>query len=466
MGKLWHYTLNDELTNKNAGYSMWGFGEKEGKQYFIKQFLSPKYPAEDMESTPERLKRRRLQCERFEQKKIAIYETLNRNSDGNDVHILEFFRVKTRYYIVMEKVEALPWTIATIAQLPLEEKRRICMLVAHAIAALHQGGLIHADLKHENILYTQAPSGTVLAKVIDFDSSFLESDLPEADEEIVGDFNYFAPEVCARACGEEAELTCKMDVFSLGVLFHQYFCGALPKFDTELYSCPGETVLRGGALPLSEEIPEDISALLQEMLTADPAKRLTAEEVFRRLQMASEKDRPVEAPCCDTPQAPANTVSPFRPAPDLDGFSRQAPDSPLRFSPVRAKHGQIGLPQEPKAVYSPVGDDPAGGFSPQQSSWPEPENRGKTQINKWFAKKRVWIIASCAVVIAAVGAVGVFAVPTLLKNSIQTEETSVDGSAVSTDRNGSVTDSGTYGKNLTWTLENGVLTISGTGKWT
>ena len=34
----------ENLTTKNAGFSKWGFAVKEGKTYFIKEFLSPVYP--------------------------------------------------------------------------------------------------------------------------------------------------------------------------------------------------------------------------------------------------------------------------------------------------------------------------------------------------------------------------------------------------------------------------------------
>lgn len=284
MQKLWKYTINNDLTNKNAGYSMWGFANKGGREYFIKQFLSPKYPAQDTQSSPEFLETKKQRCRNFVANKKEIYKVLNENSDGNNVRILDFFRVESCYYVVTEKIDALPWTVEMITALSESERRRLCRIIAHAVAAFHKGHLIHADLKHENILYTKTQAGSVTAKIIDFDSSFLESSPPAPGEEITGDFNYFAPEVCARSFGVEVPLSCKMDIFALGVLFHQYYTGSLPIFDQSVYSCPGEASLRGEHLDIDEkQLPQEIGALLRAMLNRNPNRRPTAAEVCESL---------------------------------------------------------------------------------------------------------------------------------------------------------------------------------------
>lgn len=284
MDKIWRYTPQSGFTNKNAGFSMWCFGTYQEKEYFIKQFLSPKYPAEDKESSPEKIAKKRKECAAFEQRQKSLYATLAEHSDGNDVSILAFFRVSSRYYIVTEKIEALPWTVETIAALEESEKRRLCAIIAHAIAALHKGNMVHSDIKHDNILYTRTESGKVTAKIIDFDGGFLESDPPSMEDGVTGDTNYFSPEVCARAYGEDRPLTSKIDIFALGVLFHQYFSGELPGYDPENASCPGEAVLQGSSLWLSENLPTDVSDLIGKMLSEDPQERPTAQKVFETLR--------------------------------------------------------------------------------------------------------------------------------------------------------------------------------------
>ena len=55
---LGSYQLTSELSSQNSGFSVWGYGKKNGRDFFIKQFLSPKYPDNDTVSSPERLQKR------------------------------------------------------------------------------------------------------------------------------------------------------------------------------------------------------------------------------------------------------------------------------------------------------------------------------------------------------------------------------------------------------------------------
>lgn len=280
MKKLGSYELTGHLTSQNSGYSIWGFGKKNGKDYFLKQFLSPKFPENDTVSSPARLAKIKKKCERFEQKKAAIYKMINDHSDGNAVRVEEFFRVESKYYISMRKIEAIPCTVEMIASLTEREKRYLCAVIAHGIAGLHKGRVVHADLKHDNILFMRSPSGNVTAKIIDFDSGFLETDPPVEGEEIIGDQVYFSPEACQTFMGGNPELTCKMDVFALGVLFHQYFSGTLPAFDPELGGCAGEVVAKGGTLTLADNLSAGVRKILTCMLDADPHKRPSAMAVY------------------------------------------------------------------------------------------------------------------------------------------------------------------------------------------
>ena len=284
MEKLGKYELAGSLTNQNAGYSVWGFGKKNGKDYFIKQFVEQKYPANDTVSSPERLAKKIKACERFEQRKKALYQMLNENSDGNAVRVEEFFRIESKYYISMRKIESLHWDFADVAKLPSGEIRRLCAIIAHGVASLHKGRMIHADLKPDNVLFMKTDAGYTTAKIIDFDSGFLETDPPGPGETIVGDFHYFSPEACRSIWGEEVELTCKMDIFALGVLFHQYFTGELPGFNTEESTYSGEAAAKGEVLVVSSKLPNDIRELLTKMLNNDPEKRPTAMDVFNSLR--------------------------------------------------------------------------------------------------------------------------------------------------------------------------------------
>lgn len=299
MEKLGSYELTGHLTSQNSGYSIWGFGRKYGQEFFIKQFLSPKYPYNDTVSSAASIEKRKKKCQLFEAKKTALYAAINDHTDGNAVRVEEFFRVESKYYISMQKIDAIDLSIHVIASMEASKKRLLCALVAHAVAGLHKGRVVHADLKHDNVLFMMLPSGKITAKIIDFDSGFLETDPPSEGEEIIGDQVYFSPEACKTFMGEKPELTCKMDVFALGVLLHQYLTGQLPGFDTALGNFAGEAVANGGAVSVSYAVPVDLRGLLERMLDADPAKRPTAMQVYTAFankpeEVSVPKDEPVQ----------------------------------------------------------------------------------------------------------------------------------------------------------------------------
>ena len=285
MEQLLDYTLG-EMSTERAGTCKWCFGVKDGREYFIKEFLSPKYPYQDTVLSPEKIQDRKRKCREFAARKLKIYEVVNKWSDGNGVRICRYFRHKQKFYLSMQKIDELPWTIETIYSMEEEVKRYLCSIICHGVAALHRGHLVHADLKHENILFTHAANGNITAKLIDFDSAFLESE-PPSHEEISGDWVYFSPEFWARQMEIEAPLTCKMDVFALGVLFHQYFTNELPGFPTDTgASSVGQAVLQGLPVTLSDRLPPDLAELFGRMLRLDPKERPTAFEVFKAMQPA------------------------------------------------------------------------------------------------------------------------------------------------------------------------------------
>lgn len=281
MNKLGRYELTSELTNKNGGYCMWCFGTADGEEYFIKEFLSPKYPLNDTASKPEKIARKLADCQAFEQEKRRLYQLINTHSDGNLARITELFRVDTKYYMSMRKIKAEPLKVADVAKLDERTKYRICSVISHAIAQLHKGGIVHADIKHDNILFCRSASGALTAKVIDYDNGFFEDHPPRCGEEIVGDQAYFSPEAILSSIEIEAPLTCKMDIFALGVLFHQYFSGEYPIFDEEKYCSAGVAAIEGAQIKISPKVPEEIAPLIAGMLRSNPEDRPTALEVYR-----------------------------------------------------------------------------------------------------------------------------------------------------------------------------------------
>jgi serine/threonine protein kinase len=165
--KLGEYVLENPLRSENSGFSEWGFGRKDGQTYFIKKFLSPVYPPENGRLGARIVEKKKAMCEQYESEKKALFWKINEVSDGNLLRIHEFFRYGTHYYIATEKVEAMDFT-EEVLSLSLDEKIVLMKVLCHALSSLHKAGLIHGDIKLNNVLFDRE-TGRPLC-VIDLDT--------------------------------------------------------------------------------------------------------------------------------------------------------------------------------------------------------------------------------------------------------------------------------------------------------
>lgn len=270
------YQIRGELKTTNSGFSKWGFADKNGKTYFIKEFIDPVYPVYADVLEPALVERKKRICKEFEDRTALLYREINECSDGNLVYIEEFFREGSHYYLTMEKVAAVSMNL--VKRMPREDRIRICKTLIHSIGRMHQRGIVHGDIKLDNIMFRQLPSGKITAKVIDFDNSFWESEPPDPEEEVHGDPVYMAPETFRMMEEEEGALTRAIDVFALGLVFHQIFTGELPGFDHSRYDYLFEAVLGGEELSYSYEIPGEWREMIIRMTEKEEEKRISLVE--------------------------------------------------------------------------------------------------------------------------------------------------------------------------------------------
>lgn len=276
------YRLTKPFTTSNAGMCQWTFAQKDGHDYFIKQLLFPKYPTEAAKKTLSKAMIESMAAEatEFYTRRRRFYEKLYECRTGNVVVVLDFFREKEFYYLVTERVIGNLLSIEDIAALSDEKKRTLFKAVLYSIIQLQERGIVHSDLKPENIMVRQTSGGFCTAKLIDFDSGFFEYEVPD---EIIGDQRYLSPEALLRNDEREAVVNVRSDVFALGLLFHQYWTGSMPGFDREQFDSAAEALLNDASLTIDSSIPEDISALIASMLELEQEKRPLAREAWAQL---------------------------------------------------------------------------------------------------------------------------------------------------------------------------------------
>ena len=285
------YKLTESFSTSNAGMCQWAFAEKDGIEYFVKQFLSPKYPSEDSGLSPSIVEIMRDKASSFFETRTKFYDALYECRSGNNAVAVEFFRDGSHYYAVSEKVSGSFLPLASIQYLPEDKKRVLLRSISYSVMRLHEKRLVHSDLKPDNLLFKETLSGHCTAKIIDFDSGYFTNDIPE---EIVGDQVYFSPEVILHNCEWDVPVSEKADIFSLGLIFHQLWVGELPMFDHSECAYAGEALLEHLPLYISAEIPEDVRAIITRMLSKYQDDRPTALEVWTALggKKAAVSNRP------------------------------------------------------------------------------------------------------------------------------------------------------------------------------
>lgn len=294
------YQIRKPFSSENAGFCRWAIGEKHGRAYFIKEFLSPKYPADDCGLSEKTIAKKRAECEKFYNRKAKLYQAIQQCRTGNVVIIQDFFREGSKYYAVAEQVKAENLSLSQIAALPENKKMTLIRAILYSFSVLHSKAIVHSDVKPDNILVKRTENNFYTGKIIDFDASFLET---EAPEEIAGDQVYLAPETRRRMMEEPVSVTAKADIFALGILFHQYWCGELPGCPKE-YDYLFEAVLDGAEVTLSEKLPESLREQIGRMLLENPERRPGAEQILRELS-GDFPGKPAEP---KKPEAPTSRV--------------------------------------------------------------------------------------------------------------------------------------------------------------
>ena len=214
-------------------------------------------------------------------REAAAAATLNHPAIVQIHHILEG---ESGDAIVMEYVEG-----RTLAQmlsrgpLPVRQAVGIARQVAEGLAAAHGLGLIHRDLKTQNVMVT--PSGQ--AKILDFGLAKRLTPSPE-DDSLTAEG---APVGTRRAMSPEqakgGTLDVRSDLFSLGVLIYEICTGRSPFHGDDR----GQTLERviaevpAPAAELNPGLPAPLAALVGELLEKDPARRpSSAASVAERLR--------------------------------------------------------------------------------------------------------------------------------------------------------------------------------------
>ncbi len=172
---------------------------------------------------------------------------------------------QTCLYTVMPlyQGELLEARLARSPAMGLEEGRTIAVTLARAVAALHHAGIIHRDIKPDNVIL----EGGGALKLIDLGTVRVPGLENFPPDRIPGTPAYMAPEMLSGEPGNEAT-----DIYALGVTMFRAFTGAFPYGNVDAVSPPRRN-LPMNFLALRPDLPAWLQATIARAIAIDPAKR-------------------------------------------------------------------------------------------------------------------------------------------------------------------------------------------------
>ena len=159
--------------------------------------------------------------------------------------------------------ELLETRLARRPAVGLEEGRTIAIRLAHAAAALHRAGIIHRDIKPDNVMLEAGGS----LKLLDLGVVRLPGLEDFPPEAIPGTTAYMAPEMFTGEAGNAAT-----DIYALGVAMFRTFTGAFPYGNPDATSASRQEQPRDIAT-LRPDLPAWLQAVLGRAIALDPAER-------------------------------------------------------------------------------------------------------------------------------------------------------------------------------------------------
>nr|WSY58060.1 serine/threonine protein kinase [Streptomyces sp. NBC_00886] len=283
------YRLNTAIGRGAMGEVWRAYDEMVGRPVAVKLLLS-------QNSEPTAAARFRLEA-----------QTAGRLHHPHVVGVLDFGEQEGRLFLVMELVEgdSLSRVLAQAGSLPAEEVARIAAQSAAGLAAAHEQGIVHRDIKPGNLLLDA--DGSV--KIGDFGIAQFVNDpggALTATGQIVGTSLYIAPE---RALGQPAGPA--SDVYSLGCVLYQLLTGR-PPFHAGSAIAVLHHHLDTAPVPpreLGVRLPPAFENYLLGLLAKQPQDRPTARQAAEWFAAGSWRGRPGPLPAAAPRPGPERQVT-------------------------------------------------------------------------------------------------------------------------------------------------------------
>ena len=258
------YQIEEELAKSSTATVYRAFEPALGRRVLIKK-LHPQVAREP--EVRARFEREAQLCARLEHTNIV--RVFGYRSEPNLTMMVMEFVAGESLRSLLDRLGSIEWRTLLV----------ILYQVLKGLASAHARGVLHRDIKPDNILISQEGE----AKLTDFGLAVLE-DAPHLTRQgaVVGTPAYMPPE---QISGEPADR--RSDLFSVGATFYEALTGVSP-FKAETFSETMNLILTAELQPPSAtvpEIPPEVDRFILKLLDKRPARRFgSAEEALEELR--------------------------------------------------------------------------------------------------------------------------------------------------------------------------------------
>ncbi len=250
-----------------------------------------------------------------------------RLSHPNIVTVHDVGQSGKTHYIVMEFVDGqdLKKLIRTEAPFRVERALDIAIKICAGVGYAHRSGLVHADVKPQNVLVAEGD----IVKVTDFGIAQALSDasIGEKQRVVWGSPHYFSPE---QAQGERP--TPASDVYSIGIVLFEMLTGRLPFIGADQQELALAHIQQEPphVSDFNPAIPPELDQIVQKVMSKEPASRYrTADQLGRilitYLRQGHQATNQFVAPVTVRPAAPTVATAPVS-----SGLPTQAAQPPYQ----------------------------------------------------------------------------------------------------------------------------------------
>jgi eukaryotic-like serine/threonine-protein kinase len=305
-------------------------------------------------------------------------------------------------FLVMEFLSGrtLKQLIRDEGPLPLTRVVEIVRQVGDALNAAHAQGVVHRDLKSDNIMLVDTMAGDH-AKVLDFGIAKINEPEGKRDTEltapnlVIGTPQYMSPEQCSQ----DSEIDARSDIYSLGVILYEMLVGHVP-FTADSPTMVMMKHLQEPVPSVLEErsdLPASIGRVIARAMAKLPSNRYqTIAELIEDLTIASGTAQFAPVPAAPVSATPANSGVPVS-------------DDADEVTVVRTRQEPLPPPVQRRApVTVPVQGETSGSMPAPAGAIPPPAAAG-------FNPLKVIIPSAVALLV-------VFAVIYALKSNSQAEQ--------------------------------------------